>query len=125
MEIILSKEKLNIIVDRNSKGLGLNPWGILNRIWLRSSALCPVDDADMPLHTAASMKISGSPSLNLSISRGGLCNIEIPTKVKNDFKFAFGYVLREHPTIPDKPTGKFVLHGDRSSLQKAVFSTTK
>ncbi len=109
MEIILNKEKLNIT------------WGMLNRIWLRSSALCPLDDADMPLHSAT-MKISGSPSLKLSISRGGLCNAEMPVKMKNHFKVAFGYVRNVHSDIPATPTGTLVLHGDRSALQKAVFS---
>ena len=122
MEISLDKEKLNIAVDHNNLGFGLNPWGILNRLWLRSSALCPLDDADMPLHSA-SMKLSGRPPLTLMVKCGGLCNLDISPEIKNLFKVAFGYIRRVHPEIPDEPTGRLVLHYFGNGLEKAVFTT--
>jgi len=101
VEIILNKEKLDITVDRDAMGLGLNPWGILQRVW----------------------RETGKQSQTFMINFGGIINANIPAVFKNDLKVAFEYVRRVHANIPDKPTGSLALHGAHNDLQKVVFTT--
>lgn len=120
--VTLTKSRLDVPFDPapNFYGLGFNPWGAMNRIWLESTSLIELCHADTQLSDSRAL-MAGSPKKTLHVARGGLCNSELSRSTKDVFKKVLEYVCREYPEIPEKPTGDFVLHGDRAELQKVEF----